>query len=109
MLLPGRIFRRYFARVVLPVQVAPLGKEVVDICVLGDCGECAPYANDDYPVLDHRSAQILSEGVGIESVGKSRRTLIGKSSESAGLVFVRNHHTATTSTSKQASSPQRLS
>lgn len=34
------------------------------MCVLGYCGEYVPYANDDYPVLGHRSVQILSEGDG---------------------------------------------
>ena len=63
MLLPGRIFLKYFARVVLPEQVAPLNeKKLVDVCIPGDCGECAPYADDDYPLLSHGSVQILSEG-----------------------------------------------
>ena len=71
MLLPGRIFRKYFASVVLPEQLAPLEEEKkVDIRVPEDYGECAPYANDNYPLLGHRSVRILSEGGGIESVGK---------------------------------------
>ena len=45
-------------------------RKKVDICVPEDYGECAPYANDNYPLLGHRSVRILSEGGGIESVGK---------------------------------------
>lgn len=57
--LPGRIFRKYFARVVFPVQVAPLEeKKVVGMCIPEGYGGLAPYADDDYPLLGHRLVQI---------------------------------------------------
>jgi hypothetical protein len=91
MLLPGRILRRCFASVVLPEQVAPLEeKKMVGPCVPGGYGECAPYADDDNPLLGHRSVQILSvEDGGTESAGNGPDEPCRGYSESAGLVLVR--------------------
>jgi hypothetical protein len=48
---------------------ASIREEIVGVCIPEDYGECAPNANDDYPLLGHLSVRILSGCVGIESVG----------------------------------------
>ena len=53
MVLPGSIFRKYFARVVLPEQVAPL-EEKWSTGIPGECSEYVPNADDDYSLFDHR-------------------------------------------------------
>jgi hypothetical protein len=103
-LLPDRIFCRYFAKVVFPVQVAPLKKEkVVDRYVLYNQCERAPYTNDDYPLLDHRSAKILSGRDGIESVGNDKEDP-GRRNPGIGRTLFVKTITAATCTSKHLSS-----
>ena len=71
-------------------------EEMVGVCILEDYGECAPYANDDYPLLGHRSVRILS---GCKSVGNLPEDLAERSSAPAGI-FLAKTITATTSKRK---------
>lgn len=104
-LLPGRIFRRYFAKVVFPLQVAPLEEK-----------KLWEYAAQRINVSAHPiptmiilflSIVLLGSylGVfGIESVGKRPGRPSGRTSASAGLIFVRTI-TARTSKSKHPQVP----